>query len=294
MTIPVIKHPPRRVVSLVPSLTESLFDLGLGDRLVGITDYCSQPAGQVNGLPRVGGPVDARLEAIIALQPDLVLAGVEENPPALLAALERAGLAVWAVFPKTLQDTLDVLNDIAWVFKSDAAMRTVKTMEKVLDGTVNDRLGVPQWSYFCPIWTEAEPQAGRWWMTFNQDTYSADLLAALGGIDCFAQRQRREPLLTDLSRQAPVDSGGADERYPRVSAEEVNALAPQVILLPDEPFKFGAGCLDLVRATFANTPAVKNNALYCVDGSLITWYGTRMAKALTQLVDVSNGRSSRF
>jgi ABC-type hemin transport system substrate-binding protein len=286
MNSPSIKQPPRRVVSLVPSLTESFFDLGLGDRLVGVTDFCTQPSDGVAKLQKVGGPADARLDAILDLNPDLVMAGVEENPPGLIDQLKQAKIEVWAVFPKTIQDVLDLLNDIAWVFKSDAALRTVKTLETVMDAALIDHAGVRPWRYFCPIWTDVDPRTGRWWMTFNQDTYSSNLLGMLGGVNCCAERRRREPLTADLNLGEPSAPLGADDRYPRMTTAEVSALSPQVIILPDEPFAFESGHIDLVHEAFASTPAVQNKAIYCVDGSLITWYGTRMAKALTQLAGV--------
>ena len=91
-------HAPRRVVSLVPSLTESLFELGVGDTVVGVTDYCIHPAERLAGLPRLGGPKNPDIAAIAALQPDLVLANWEENTRQAVEALER-GVPVWVTLP---------------------------------------------------------------------------------------------------------------------------------------------------------------------------------------------------
>src|SRR5512139_3602968 len=101
--------PPKRVVSLVPSMTESLFELGFGETLVGITDYCIYPEERLEGLPRLGGPKNPRLEDIIALQPELVLANWEENTRRTVETLEAAGVRVWVTFPKTVRQALDVL-----------------------------------------------------------------------------------------------------------------------------------------------------------------------------------------
>ena len=96
-------HPPRRVVSLVPSMTESMFELGFGETVVGITDYCTRPAAALADLPRLGGPKNPRLSEIIALKPELVLANWEENTRQSVEALEDAGVFVWVTFPKRRQ-----------------------------------------------------------------------------------------------------------------------------------------------------------------------------------------------
>ena len=95
-------HPPKRVVSLVPSMTESLFDLGLGDVVVGITDYCIYPAELLKNLPRVGGTKDVSEDEILDLKPDFVIANQEENSRQLVEKLEAAGIRVWVTFPKSV------------------------------------------------------------------------------------------------------------------------------------------------------------------------------------------------
>src|SRR5688572_1971180 len=98
--------PPQRIVSLVPSETETLFAFGLGARVVGATEYCVHPAAGLAGVPRVGGTKNPDLAAIRALAPDLVLANQEENRPDDVAALAAAGLAVYVSFPCTVAETL--------------------------------------------------------------------------------------------------------------------------------------------------------------------------------------------
>src|SRR3972149_5639076 len=87
----IFERPPGRIVSLVPSLTESLFDLGFGSTVVGITDYCTQPASALQDLPRIGGPKTPRVADILALKPELVAANMEENPLDAVEALEAKG-----------------------------------------------------------------------------------------------------------------------------------------------------------------------------------------------------------
>src|ERR1700681_4145613 len=93
---------PRRVVSLVPSMTESLCDLNLADRLIGITDYCTRPADVVARLQKLGGTKNPNIPAIIALHPDLVLMNREENREADAQALQAAGIPIWVTHPNTV------------------------------------------------------------------------------------------------------------------------------------------------------------------------------------------------
>lgn len=106
---PRLPHAPRRVVSLVPSVTASLFDLGLGARLVGRTDACVYPAAGVAALPSVGGPIVPDMAAIQALQPDLVIASEDDNGRAVIAALQASGVPVWGTHPRTVRDALNLL-----------------------------------------------------------------------------------------------------------------------------------------------------------------------------------------
>ena len=90
MATPFFLTPPKRIVSLVPSMTESLFDLGFGATVVGVTDYCIHPAEGLRGLPRLGGPKNPRLADLCALQPDLVIANPEENTRRAIEAAQKA------------------------------------------------------------------------------------------------------------------------------------------------------------------------------------------------------------
>ena len=277
------QQPPRRVVSLVPSLTESMFDLGLGEFVVGITDYCVYPAEGVAKIPRLGGPKTPSLEAILALQPDLVMANQEENPKALVESLEAAGVKVWVTFPKTLRQALDVLWTIVGLYQSRGAAIRLETLELTLDWAEEAAKERATWRYFCPIWQslpEAEPQ---WWMTFNQDTYMHDLLRLVGGKNAFAGRKRLYPLEADLGLAPAETPGERDTRYPRVGLAEVLEADPEVILLPDEPFTFNAGERDHLEARLGETQAVKNGKVFELEGSLLTWHGTRLARALRDL-----------
>src|SRR2546423_6400632 len=101
-----MSNPPQRIVSLVPSMTETLFAFGLGERVVGVTNYCTQPPEGVATKTRVGGTKNPDVERIIALRPDLVVVNVEENRKPDADALRAAGLELFVSFPKTVRDGL--------------------------------------------------------------------------------------------------------------------------------------------------------------------------------------------
>ena len=283
---PAIAGQPARVVSLVPSLTESLFDLGLGQRLVGITDYCSHPAAETARLPHLGGTKNPRLDEIMALNPDLVLASWEENTKSSVLALVQANISVWVTHPKTIQDTLDMLWALAGRFEDQVAALRLKSLAVSLEWAEAAAQDHPPVATFCPIWYEDNPGGQSWWMTFNQQTYCHDILRAAGGQNVFAARKRRYPLAADLGLAQPEPAGERDTRYPRVSLEEIRAAQPEVILLPDEPYPFNQEHLQDLLDQLGDVPAARNQRIVLVDGSLITWPGTRCVRALQVLPEV--------
>lgn len=279
----VLNQPPRRVVSLVPSLTESLFDMGLGQALVGVTDYCIYPAEPLKGLAWVGGPKNPRILDILALNPDLVLANQEENTPQVVRALDQAGVQVWVSFPKTVREAMQVLHSLAGVFMSQPAALRLDTLDRaveMLELSRNDQASI---RYFCPIWRSATGKGQDWWMTFNKHTYTSDLLYWLGGENVFAQRARRYPLEADLGNTQAEEQEKRDTRYPRVSADEIRAANPDLIFLPSEPFQFTEEHRREVMDLLHEVEAVRKGKVHLVDGSLVTWHGTRLAKAISQL-----------
>lgn len=276
-------HPPERVVSLVPSLTESMFDLGLGEAMVGITDYCTQPEEKVANLPRLGGTKNPNIEEIVKLEPELVMANWEENTLPVVEALEAAGIQVWVTFPKNIRQSLDILWTLTGLFQSRLAAVRLETLELTVDWARNAASERAPVRYFCPIWFEMTSRGQPWWMTFNQDTYAHDVLALSGGENVFSDRQRRYPLDADLNLTPPQDPGERDVRYPRIALEEIEEANPEVILLPDEPFSFEGDHITYLQQTMPKVKAVKTGRVFQVDGSLITWHGTRLARALQTL-----------
>ena len=119
-------------------------------------------------------------------------------------------------------------------------------------------------------------------MTANSQTYLSDLLRVCGGENVFSDRERRYPLAADLDPDQPARGATADRRYPRVTLAEILAAHPEVILLPSEPYAFSQTDYDYWMQ-FADLSAVQNNRIHLVDGSLLTWHGTRLAKALHEI-----------
>ncbi|HEY71562.1 MAG TPA: ABC transporter substrate-binding protein [Anaerolineae bacterium] len=281
--MPVLAQAPRKIVSLVPSLTESLFDLGAGDRLVGITDYCTPPEADRARLQRLGGTKSPDVEAILDLKPDLILANREENVPETIHALEAAGLRVWLTFPQSVEQAMDVLWGLVNLLRIPEAAARLQSLQISLEWTAKAIQPDDMPKVFCPIWQEQHDQAGMWWMTFNRQTYCHDVLARCGGENVFAERQRRYPLEADLGLTAASSEAVGDTRYPRVTASEILDAAPEIIFLPSEPFAFSEQDADQIQRTFAETPAVRSGRVHRIDGTLITWHGTRLARALTEL-----------
>jgi ABC-type Fe3+-hydroxamate transport system substrate-binding protein len=246
---------PERIVSLVPSLTEALFDLGLGERVVGVTDWCVHPAERVAGLPRVGGTKDTDVGAVVALRPDLVIANHEENTRRTVAQLEAAGIPVWVTYPRTVADGAALLRALAEALGAgETAIRdVVEPVERAVAEARRTRPARPL-RVFCPVWRDP-------WMSVGADTYAHDLLTLCGGANVFANRRER--------------------RYPIVTLADVVAAAPEVILLPDEPWHFGPR--DVAELRRLDVPAAGRDGpvrIHCIDGTWVSWYGARIRPAL--------------
>jgi ABC-type Fe3+-hydroxamate transport system substrate-binding protein len=235
----------RRVVSLVPSLTESIAVTAPG-LLVGATDWCMHPADL--DVRRVRGTKNPNVRAVVALAPDLVVANDEENRAADLAELRAAGLAVWVTAPRTLPAALDSLDRMlracqlgrpAWL---DAAVAAWAPWVEPRQGA---RLRA-----FVPIWR-------RPWMALGRDTFAGDLLARLGVDNVYAQ---------------------AAERYPRVSLEAARVSGAELVVLPDEPYAFSPD-RDLDAFAGWGVPVA------FVSGRHLTWYGPSLAEARRVLSD---------
>lgn len=282
-TLLVFTRAPERVVSLVPSMTETLLEFGVGHTLVGATDYCRLPEELAGRVTRVGGTRTADAAAICALAPEIVLANQEENEKDLVEALEAAGLKVWVTFPRSVRGAMDVMWQLAELFRIWDASPKLHVLEATLEWTMRASDEGKRPRVFCPIWQDRMPDGEPWWMTFGSGTYAHDVLQVCGAENAFADRQRSYPLEADLGRGPAEEPGDRDRRYPRVGLPEVLRATPEVILLPDEPFHFDADHEAALREALAATPAVQAGRVHRVDGTLIAWHGTRLGRALVEL-----------
>lgn len=248
--------PPRRIVSLVPSETESVAALAGVERLLGRTEWCEEPAGAIERVPTFGGTKNADVAAIVAAAPDLVLANKEENSRRDVERLIDAGLTVFVSFPCTVEESLDHVEALA-------ALLHVQPPPRPSPARRAGALPV-----CVPIWRDP-------WMTMDGRTYGSDLLAWLGCENVFSDRARRYPLAADVGDAAPADPGARDTRYPRVSEVELRERAPRLVLLPDEPYRFDETHLAELRGWGLEGLLVSGKDLF--------WYGVRTAGALARL-----------
>jgi ABC-type Fe3+-hydroxamate transport system substrate-binding protein len=236
-----VGRPVRRVVSLVPSLTESIAMTAPG-LLVGATDWCTHPSDL--DVARVRGTKNPDLAAIVALQPELVVANAEENRDEDIAELRAAGLAVWVTAPQTLDEAFvslaSMLNACGlsrpdWLGNAERAWATSRDD---VAATAGRRRA------FVPIWR-------RPWMSLGSATFAGDVLARLG-----------------------IDNVYADDesRYPRVTLDDVRRRAPDLVVLPDEPYAF---TVEEGTEVFGDWGIPVAN----VSGRHLTWYGPSLVEA---------------
>jgi ABC-type Fe3+-hydroxamate transport system substrate-binding protein len=250
--------PPRRIVSLIPSTTETLCALGLADALVGVTVYCREPRDVVATKTKIGGEKDPDLERIRSLAPDLVVANVEENVRAHVETLRSWNIPVWVTYPRTVLQSLQMIADLGAVTGTAArAEALLAELRPLYERVRAEAARRPPVRVFYAIWRGP-------YMTINRDTYIHDMLATCGAVNVFADHA---------------------ERYPVVTLDEVAARRPDVILLPDEPFRFrGVHREDF--APYADVPAVAQGRVRLVDGKPFSWHGPRIAEALRSLPEV--------
>ena len=257
----VLPASPRRIVSLIPSTTELLCELGLADALVGVTVYCSEPRDVVRTKVKVGGEKDPDLAAIRALAPDLVIANVEENVRAHVDILRGWGIPVWVTYPRTVAEGLAMIRDLGEVTRTQArAEAMLAELQPLYERVSAQSAAHPPVDVFYAIWRNP-------YMTVNRDTYISDLLRVCGARNVFGDRA---------------------ERYPTLTLDEVGSRRPQVIVLPDEPFRFRRVHLDDF-AGYPEVPAVRDGRIHLVDGKPFSWHGPRVAQALTTIPALLRG-----
>ncbi|MFD5079151.1 helical backbone metal receptor [Streptomyces sp. NPDC058371] len=226
----------RRVVSLVPSLTEAVA-VSLPGALAGATDWCSHPADL--DVVRIGGTKNPAVEAIVRLAPDLVVANEEENRAPDLAALREAGIEVLVT---EVRDVPAAFRELDRVLRACGARSRPRWLDEAEAAWADLPEPDRRTTAVVPVWR-------RPWMVLGRDTFAGDVLARLGVDQLYA---------------------GHSERYPRVPVEELRDAGPDLVVLPDEPYRFSA---DDGPEAFPGTPCA------LVSGRHLTWYGPSLAQA---------------
>lgn len=232
---------PQRIVSLVPSQTELLFDLGLGDRVVGITKFCIHPAGWFAEKTRVGGTKTLNFEKIKVLAPDLIIGNKEENDRDQISVLQ-AQYPVWMSDITTLAEALDMISGVGAITGTEeqAALWIRQIEQKFSEVTVP----VPKKRVAYIIWRKPLMAAGS-------ATFIDQMLQCAGFDNVFAAR----------------------DRYPEISEEDLVAAQPDAIFLSSEPYPFAEKHVDYFKNSCPNA------LVALVDGELFSWYGSRLVKS---------------
>ncbi len=291
-----ISKKPQRIISLVPSQTELLFDLGLSNEVVGITKFCIHPAEWFRSKTRIGGTKDIHFEKIHALAPDLIIANKEENIKEQIEALAKQ-YPVWVSDVNTLEDAQVMIGEIGSITStSDKAEKIIKIIEKGFielkdtrskkkDPTIiNDqltpdsRLTTPDSPLPTPDSQLPTPNSRLvapvstcyliWknpYMTAGGDTFISNMLQYCGLTNAFG----------DLMR------------YPEITISQLQAKNPQLILLSSEPYPFKQKHIDELQPYFPDTK------ILLVDGEFFSWYGSRLLKApdyFKELIKLTNDK----
>ena len=233
-----------RIVSLCPSLTELIFDLGRGTELVGITDYCVHPADRVDAIEKVGGTKTPTVSRIIELEPDLVLLNDEENRIEDAQALEGAGITCLSSLPRNPEETATMVRSIGKAIdRPELAEGIASEIERRCNRAQRAAAALPGVRFAYLIWRKP-------WMSVSGDTFAHSLLALAGGVNVFCERP---------------------ERYPELTDEELREARPSILLLGSEPFPFA----ETHRDELARIVDMDRSCIHLVDGEYLSWYGSR-------------------
>ena len=238
-----INYPPIRIISLVPSQTELLFYLGLGERVVGITKFCIHPSEWFRTKKRVGGTKTIHADRIRELNPDLVIANKEENTKEQIEEL-AALFPVWVSDIKTIDDALRMISDVGdLVGRKERALELVAEIRNGFQGLYQPGNGNnKKVAYF--IWRNP-------WMVAGGDTFISDMIKACGWENAFS----------------------GTKRYPEITLDLLKEMHPDLVLLSSEPYPFKEAHIEEVKSTLPGTEVL------LADGEMFSWYGSRMKLA---------------
>ena len=244
---------PRRVVSLCPSLTETLFDLGLDDLVIGRTDYCVHPEEKLGAVQSVGGPKSVFLPVVESLLPDIILAVKEENDKKTLESLASLYYKCVIFDINSVEGALKMIEKLGEIFgrrERASAMRT-----SIGEGFSRVGRAAKNPSFIYMTWSSPYIAAGT-------GNYINSLLTGFGFNNCLS---------------------GSFRRYVRMELNELKRLEPDIIFLPSEPYNYTIADKIKFEKFFPGAKVV------LVDGEMFCWYGSRMEKAGGYLKDLFKG-----
>jgi len=232
---------PQRIVSLVPSQTELLCDLGLDQTIIGITKFCVHPQHWFRQKKRVGGTKSIHIDIIKSLQPDLIIANKEENEKEQVEEL-AASYPLWISDIRNLEGALDMIAAIGMITGTETAAHSI--VKKITDGFAVLPAVYKKTRAAYLIWQEP-------YMSIGADTFIHDMLSRAGFENIFSDRSR----------------------YPVVSVEEISERDCAVVLLSSEPFPFKEKHQVILQEKLPSTKII------LVDGEMFSWYGSRLLHA---------------
>ena len=248
-----VNPPFNRIVSLCPSQTELLFDLGLENRIVGITHYCVHPQEKTALISKVGGTKNVKTEIVSGLNPDLIIAEKEENTRETVELLAQK-FPVYVTNVESFSDAIKMIHDLS---------KLTGTSEKgqVIINEIEDA--------FTPLGALKENRPMRvayliWrkpYMTVANNTYINSIIEKCGWINAF--------------KNYP-------SRYPQITIEDLQREAPEIIFLSSEPYPFNEKHIEEIQTNICNA------RVYLVDGEMFSWYGSRMRLAGQYLVELAS------
>lgn len=246
-----LPHPPRRIISLVPSQTELLFDLGLDKEVVGITKFCVHPKEMWKSKPRVGGTKKYHFDKIEALQPDLIIGNKEENEKEQIEELTKK-YPVWMSDILTLEDAFKMIESLGTIVqKKEKAESLTQRLRQAFNSEVTIQNKKVTAAYF--IWREP-------WMIAASGTFIDEMLKVAGFENVFPDKTR----------------------YPEITLGELSKANPDVVLLSSEPYPFKEKHIAEIKEQCQST------VVKLVDGEIFSWYGSRMLKATTYFDKLRN------
>lgn len=256
-----IAKPNARIISLVPSLTELLFDMGFGDQVVGRTLYCIHPKPEVEQIASVGGTKKINMAKLQNLKPDYVLLNIDENPKEMAEELAQSGIPAIVTHPTKLSDNRALYHLLGSIFgrpRETAAL--LNSFDEELGKLKHNPKRHPLQRTLYIIWKEP-------WMTVTADTYIADVLGHINW--------------------QVVHKKGAT-RYPEFSFSDMDLEQIDLVLFSSEPYAFGERHLSEFCQQFPDHA----EKAHLIDGELISWYGSRAIKAMKYLSTFSKAVQS--